>query len=706
MYADRVEGEVVGFTFKAEERGFAVARLRTEAGEVTAVGALAHLVEGQRVVAEGQWVQDSRFGRQFKVERSLVEDPRTLRGMERYLASTLPGVGEELARRIVEHFGLDTLRVIQDAPERLGEVAGIRGKALERIVAEAKVDQAGREVMVVLRGWELSPSVCRRVIGAFGADALSVVRRRPYRLTEVRGIGFRTADAIARANGVDRDDPDRVTAAVEHLLESAEDEGSCFLPEGVLVERLRGLDVDGRVAVAHLDQLSGRGLVTRMDGPTEAARPVYRPIMARIEASVARHLRERAGGTRVEVDLDPLEARLDIELSEGQREAVRIALGHRVSIVTGGPGTGKTTVVKVLLAAARARGERWSLAAPTGRAARRLAETTGQEAKTLHRLLEVQIPSMEFKKGEDDPLDTDAVLVDEASMVDIRLMESLLSALPERARLVLVGDHEQLPSVGPGRVLQDCLRSGAIPVARLTEVYRQARDSGIVKNAGRVNRGELPVSGEREEGRRDCFVLEREDALELRQLLLQVVVDRLPKRGFDPRADVQVLTPMHAGPLGTAALNEVLQAALNPAGPELKVGKRVYRLGDRVLQTRNDYENDVFNGDVGTVVEAHPASLTVDFDGRVVSFSSDALDTLELAYAISIHKSQGSEYPAVVVVVHHAHFVMLRRNLLYTAITRAKRFVCVVGSRRALVTAVGRTGGDERHTGLAAALGG
>lgn len=700
MYADRVEGEVVGFTFKAEERGFAVARLRTEAGEVVIVGALAHLVEGQRLVAEGQWVQDSRFGRQFKVERSLVEDPRTLRGMERYLASTLPGVGEELARRIVEHFGLECLRVIQETPERLAEVPGIRGKTLERIQAEARVEQAGREVMVMLRGWELSPSVCRRVIEAFGADALAVVQRRPYRLTEVKGVGFRTADAIARAQGVQRDDPDRVAAAVQYLLESAEEDGSCFLPEGVLVARLQELEVDGRVAVATLDQLAGRGLVTRMDAPTEPARPVYRPSMARTEAAVARRLRDRAGGAPVAVDLRPLEARLDIELSAGQREAVRVALGHAASVITGGPGTGKTTVVKVLLAAARQRGERWLLCAPTGRAARRLAETTGQEARTIHRLLEVQIPSMEFKKGEDDPLDADAVLVDEASMVDIRLMESLLAALPDRARLVLVGDHDQLPSVGPGRVLRDCIGSGRVPVARLTEVYRQAQDSGIVKNAWRINHGELPVSGEREEGRRDCFVLEREDALDLRQLLVQVVVERLPRHGFDPRADVQVLTPMHAGPLGTVALNEALQATLNPTGPELRVGKRVFRLGDRVIQTRNDYENDVFNGDVGTVVEAHPASLTVDYDGRRVDYPPDGLDTLELAYAISIHKSQGSEYPAVVVVVHHAHFVMLRRNLLYTGLTRARRFACVLASHRALRTAVGRTGGDERYTGL------
>lgn len=705
MYADRLEGEILGFTFRAEDRGFAVARVRTAEGdEAVAVGAVGHLHEGQRIVAEGMWVVDGRFGRQFKVERFLAEDPRTLRGMERYLAASLPGVGDELARRIVEAFGLDTLRILQESPERLTEVPGIRGKTLERIVSQWRADTQGRELMVMLRGYDLAPSVCRRVAEAFGADALAVVTRSPYRLTEVRGVGFRTADAIARAQGVRLEDPDRIAAAVQFVLEAAEDEGSCFLPEGVLVARLQALEVDGAAAVAAVDRLAGLGRVTRLGAEREGDRPVYRPSMARTELAVARMLRDRAGGAPARVDLAPVERAVGLELSPSQRDAVAAALGHRLCVVTGGPGTGKTTIVRVLLAAARARGETWLLAAPTGRAARRLAEATGQEAKTLHRLLEVEVPSLQFRRDADRPLEADGVLVDEASMIDVRLMESLLVALPPSARLVLVGDHDQLPSVGPGRVLRDCITSGRVPVARLAEVYRQAEDSGIVRNAWRVNRGELPVSGEKEPGRRDCFVLEREDAADLRALLVQVVADRLPRNGFDPRAEVQVLTPMHAGPLGTVALNELLQATLNPTGPEVKVGRRVFRLGDRVIQTRNDYENDVFNGDVGRVVEAHPAALTVDFDGRLVAFGVDALDHLELAWAISIHKSQGSEYPAVVVVVHHAHFVMLRRNLLYTALTRARRFAVVLGSARGLRTAVGRTGGDERHTGLAERL--
>jgi exodeoxyribonuclease V alpha subunit len=703
-YADHLEGEVVGFTYRATDGSFAVARVVSREGENTAVGAIGHLHEGQRLVAEGQWVVDARFGRQFKVERFLVEDPRTLRGLEKYLASALPGVGEELAHRMVAHFGLDTLLVLQKQPERLGEVPGIGPKTAERIAASWEQDASGRELLIMLRGFDVAPAVCRRVMERFGKDALAIVTRTPYRLTEVRGIGFRTADAIARRNGVAREDPERLAAAVTFLLEAAEDDGSCFLPEGVLVERLHGLDVDLDTAAAAVDRLAGFGKVTRLGATLEADRPVYRPAMAHMEAAVARLVRGRVGGAPAAMDLSDAESAVRLELSEGQRAAVRLALGHGVSVITGGPGTGKTTLIRVLAAAARLRGETWLCAAPTGRAARRLTEAAGQEAKTLHRLLEFSMQEMDFRRNSSNPLEADAVLVDEASMVDIRLMEALLTALPQKARLVLVGDHDQLPSVGPGKVLADLLRSGVVPVARLTEVYRQAEDSGIVRNAWKINRGEPPVSAEREPGRRDFFLLDREDAVDAQQLLLQVVAERMPANGFDPRRDVQVLTPMHAGPLGTVALNDLLQARLNPTGPELRTGKRTWRLGDRVLQTRNDYENDVFNGDVGTIVEVTPAALAVDFDGRLVTVGVDTVDNLELAYAISIHKSQGSEYPAVIIALHHSHFVMLRRNLLYTAVTRARRFACVVGSRRAVTTAVGRVGGDERWTGLAERL--
>jgi exodeoxyribonuclease V alpha subunit len=707
MYADRLEGELTGFSFKSVEGGFAVGKVRIVTGaEITVVGALAHLFEGQRLVATGQWVNDNRFGRQFKVESFLVEEPRTLRGLERYLSAAIEGVGAELARRIVETFGLDALDVLERHQERLAEVPGIGEKTREKIVAGWARDAAGRELQVTLRGFGLGPALCHRIAERFGADALSVVNRHPYRLVEIKGVGFRTADTIARANGVARDDPERIEAAVVYCLEEAEEEGSCFLPEGVLLERLGRLDVERAAASLSLDRMAGFGRVVRHPAPLEDARAVYRPITERLEARVARSLRERLAEVPPAraVDVARAEAAVGLELDGGQRAAVELALASGVSVITGGPGTGKTTILKVLLAAGRQRSEKWLCAAPTGRAARRLSESSGQEAKTLHRLLEFSMVDMEFTRNATKPLEAEGVLVDESSMLDLKLMDALLGALPPRCRLVLVGDVDQLPSVGAGQVLRDVIDSGTVPVARLTEVYRQARESGIVRNAHRVNHGDVPISGEREapgEETKDFYVLTREDAGDAAKLLLQVVQERLPRLGFDPRRDVQVLTPMHAGLLGTVALNERLQAALNPEGPSLVRGNRTFRLGDRVLQTRNDYDSDIFNGDVGHVVAVEGGALTIDFDGRVVTLIGDSLDALELAYAISIHKSQGSEYPAVIVALHQSHFVMLRRNLIYTALTRARRFACLVTSGRALRTAVGRCGGDERYTRLA-----
>lgn len=707
MYQDRLEGDVAGFVFRSEDGGYAVVRLSLPAGfEATAVGALAHLREGQRAVLTGQWQEDLRFGRRFRAESVLVEEPRTLAGLERYLQAAVDGVGAELARRIVDHFGLDTLRILEEEPRRLSEVEGIGPKTREKIVGAWVSERSGRELEITLRGHGLGPALIRRVIGAFGSGTADVVARHPYRLVEVVGIGFRTADTIARANGVAADAPERVQAAVDFALRTAEEEGSCYLPEAALVERLASLDVPRAVAAQGIDDAAHTRRVIRHDGAEEADRRVYRAEMEALEARVARRVAARCAPTSGEApDVEGAARAVGIALAPGQAAALAQVFAARVVVITGGPGTGKTTIVRVLAELARRRNEAWAYASPTGRAARRLSEVCGQEAKTLHRLLEWSPAEVGFSRDGDRPLECQGLVVDEASMVDLALFDAVVDALPAASRLVLVGDVEQLPSVGPGQVLRDLIGSGVVPVARLTDVYRQAAESAIVRNAHRILAGEVPVSAEKEEGARDCFVLAREDAEDIARLLVTVVTERLPANGFDPRRDVQVLTPMHAGPLGTVALNQRLGQALNPEGAEIVRGARRFRVGDRVIQTKNDYDLDVFNGDVGRVTEVSPAGMQVDFEGRGVLVPGDALDNLELAWAISIHKSQGSEYPAVVLALHTGHFVMLRRNLIYTALTRARRFAVVVASPRALRMAVTRAGVDDRHTGLAGRLG-
>ena len=719
---ERLEGELLGFSYRAEDGGFAVGRLRTGSGrEVVVVGPIGTVTEGQHVNLEGRWGDHPQFGRQFKANRFLVEDPRTIRGLEAYLASgAVRGLGPTYARRVVERFGLDTLRVIEESPDRLKEVPGIGPKRFEEIRAHWERDHQNRELHIMLRGCGIGAALAGRSAERFGRDALAVVTREPYKLAaEVRGVGFRTADQIARQNGVSPDDPARVEAAILHVLREAEGHGHCFLPELALVERVEALEIPRTRTAETLERMAGLGQVVRHSAVDPAGRPVYLPRLEHAEARVARRVRALASRPREAPSgaaLQVIEAELGLRLNGDQRRAVQMALTHGLTVITGGPGTGKTTIVRILSEAARQAGERWLLAAPTGRAARRLTEATGAEARTIHRLLEYQVRTSRFARGAESPLEADGVLIDEASMVDLPLMDALLAALPAHGRLVLVGDADQLPSVGAGRVLGDVIQSGEVPVATLSEVYRQARDSGIVRNAHRINQGATPLSSEREPETdgptlQDFFVIEREDALEAQATLLEVVGRRLPRLGFDPMRDVQVLTPMHAGPLGTEALNERLQGMLNPAteagagfvrtaGAELVRGRKRLRVGDRVIQVRNNYDADVFNGDVGRVVAVEDGALEVDFDGRPVGCTGDGLDDLELAYAISIHKSQGSEYPAVVVVVHGAHRIMLRRNLLYTAVTRARRFCCVIGSAWAIETAARRRGGDERFTRL------
>lgn len=699
-----LDGEVLGFLHQSADGSFAIARLRAsdEGGEQIAVGPIGHVAVGQSVRLTGRWTEHSRHGRRFQVERVVVEDPRTVAGIERYLISAaIPGLGDAFARRVVEHFGVETLRVIDEEPERLREVPGIGAKRLTEIKEHWARDRRNREVQATLRGFGVSQALANKIIDRYGTTALGVVQRTPYTLcAEVPGVGFRTADAIARAVGIPRDDPARAEAGAAYLLSQAEGEGHCFLPLGELLRRAERLEISASAMQAAVERCEQAGAVVRHDAPEPGLAPIYGPLLDQAEEHVAAWLVQLTAGVKPgrTVDVGEDEAALGLQLNGQQRAAVEAGLRGGLTLITGGPGTGKTTIVRVLVRAARRRGEQWLLAAPTGRAARRLAEATGAEARTLHRLLEFNPGEGSFARDHTHPLEADGVLIDEASMVDLPLMASLVDALPPGCRLVLVGDADQLPSVGPGRVLGELVECGAVPVCTLTEVYRQAADSGIVRNAWRIHRGEAPVSGERDESGAvsDFFVLPRDNDEAGAEALVRVLTDRLPRLGFDPLRDVQVLTPMHAGTLGTEALNARLQAALNPDGDALRRGQRQLRVGDRVIQVRNDYDNEIFNGDTGRVVQIEGGTLHVDFDGRRVALSGEQLDDLALAWAISIHKSQGSEYPAVLVVLSRAHRVMLRRNLLYTAITRARRFCCVVGDPWAVRTAAREQGGSER----------
>jgi exodeoxyribonuclease V alpha subunit len=697
-----LSGLVERVTFHSPETGFCVLRVKVRGHRelVTVVGSAASIQPGEFVQASGTWDNHRDHGIQFKTAFLKVMPPTSVEGIEKYLGSgMIKGIGPHFARKLVTAFGEEVFDVIESDPERLLELKGIGPKRVERITSGWADQKAIREIIVFLQSHGVGTSRAVRIYKTYGADAIPLVSENPYRLArDIRGIGFVTADQIASRLGIEKTAMIRARAGISYTLTEAVSEGHCGLPEDELLpmaEQLLEIPDDILREALHLE-LRDENVVADTIGER---RCIFLGLLWNAEQVIAGRLQALATGrpSWPEIDADRaipwVEGKLGVTLARSQREAVRQAVSSKGMVITGGPGVGKTTLVNAILRILVVKGVEVALAAPTGRAAKRLSESTGMEAKTIHRLLEVDPRHGGFKRGLDNPLECDLLVVDETSMVDVPLMASLVKALPDKAALVLVGDVDQLPSVGPGQVLADVIGSGAVPVARLTEIFRQAAESQIVTNAHRVNTGRMPNLGATKSDSTDFYFVEARDPEDGVAKIIEIVKNRLPGRfGFDPIKDVQVLCPMNRGGLGARALNVELQRALNPATDDLFVERFgfTYRVGDKVMQTENDYDKDVFNGDLGYVRHIDPDAqeLVIEFDGAPVDYQFGELDEVALAYAISVHKSQGSEYPAVVIPLMKQHYMMLRRNLLYTGITRGRRLVVLVGQRQAVGMAV------------------
>lgn len=714
--AETLNAVIERVTFHNPDTGYAVLRVQATGhrGLVTVVGKLPAVYAGEYLRAVGEWVNDRDHGLQFKADELSVTPPQTPEGIARYLGSGLvKGIGPHFARKIVDVFGDRTLRVIDESPSFLGEVKGIGPKRLTRIRESWAEQKSVRDIMMFLQAHGVGTARAVRIYKTYGDNAVSLVRENPYRLAaDIWGVGFRTADELAARLGVARDSPLRARAALKYVLQELSLQGHCGFPETGVVEQTAALtEIPGEIVQAAVESERHAGELVREPHAPEEPWLYTKPLFMS-ELGVARALRQLASGPHPlpNVDADKalrwVEAKLGVTFAESQREAIRRALRHKLLVITGGPGVGKTTIVKGIVEIFDAKGLSVALCAPTGRAAKRLTESTGREARTIHRLLEFDPAHGGFKHDREKPLDFDLIVVDEASMIDVVLMHQLLKAVSPWACLILVGDVDQLPSVGPGNVLGDAISSGAVPVTRLTEIFRQSGRSWIVRAAHAINRGEQPESGPPETG--DFFVIRAETPASVLDKIVQLVRDRIPaKFGLDPRRDVQILTPMNRTELGARNLNNQLQTILNPPGPaEVTRFGWTFRVGDKVLQTRNNYQKEVFNGDLGriTAIDTEEQELAAEFDGQLVTYDFGELDELSLAYACSIHKSQGSEYPAVVIPLHTQHFVMLRRNLLYTAVTRGKRLVVVVGNRKALELAVNQADAARRCSLLAQRL--
>jgi exodeoxyribonuclease V alpha subunit len=712
---ETLTGTVERVTYHDEESGFCVVQVTTSrhAMPATVVGRLPAVNPGEILTAEGLWKFDPEHGRQFEAERIRVAAPTSASGIEKYLGSgVIRGIGPSLAKSLVGRFGVGVIDVIANAPKKLQRVKGIGKMRAAQISESWREREATRDAMVFLHGHGIGSARALRILKTYGTDTIAFVTEDPYRLArEIRGIGFQTADAIAQTLGIEKSAPMRARAGVGWVLGEATQQGHCALPNDDLLTRCeKDLGIERSIAAGALAaELAEGTLVADAIGETDV---VFLKRLRDAELGVAAALRRLTAGRPPWGAIEPqravawVERRLAMQLAPAQAEAVAKALTSKVLVITGGPGVGKTTIVNAILRILSGKGVEPTLCAPTGRAAKRLAETTGKPARTIHRLLEVNPATGTFTRSRYEPLETEYVIVDETSMVDIALMYALLDAIPHDAALLLVGDVDQLPSVGPGAVLADIIDSGVVPVVRLTEVFRQAAQSAIIANAHRINHGEMPDLARHEES--DFFFVAADDPAAGASMVVRLVTERIPARyGLDPLRDVQVLTPMHKGELGTRNLNQLLQGAVPRRAIALTDATvtslgYTYAHGDKVMQTENDYQKDVYNGDIGVISEIDPEekSVTVRFEGKDVAYTNNELDELTLAYATTIHKSQGSEYPAIVIAFSTQHYAMLQRKLLYTAVTRARKLVVIVGQRRALEIAIGTSRDRKRWTKL------
>lgn len=712
-----LQGQIERITYANEENGYTIAKVKVYGRRdlVTVVGSFMAPLPGEILKMQGEWATHPKYGEQFKVVhyKSLV--PASVAGMEKYLGSGLiKGIGPIMARRIVKKFGKETLDVIENEINKLADVVGIGEKRIEMIAKAWAAQKEIRQVMLFLQSHGVSSAYAAGIYKTYGNEAIEVVRENPYRLAmDIFGIGFLTADRIAEKLGFAKDSLFRAEAGILYVLHQLADEGHVYYPltllsqacgkvlevePGILDKAFAALEAERKIVI---ENLPGQ--------PPDEGPGVYLAKFHLSETNIAARLRALINAPKSIRPIYPdkalkwVQKQLDITLAPKQAEAVQRAVADKVLVITGGPGTGKTTIIKTILNILAECNFKIMLAAPTGRAAKRMSEATGREAKTIHRLLEYSPQKGGFQKDEQTPLKCDLLVIDEASMIDTILMHHLLKAVPPKATFILVGDVNQLPSVGAGNVLHDLIASGVMPVIELNEIFRQARESLIIVNAHQINQGRMPAFKPIGHKLADFYFIEQEDPEKVLNIILELVKDRIPNRfGFDPINDIQVLTPMHKGMVGAGNLNMELQKALNPALDSLSRGGKNFRVNDKVMQIRNNYEKEVFNGDLGRIakIDLELQEVLIDIDGRKVPYEFSDLDEVVLAYAISIHKSQGSEYPAVVIPILTQHYILLQRNLIYTGVTRGKKLVVMVGSKRALAMGIGNDRTKRRYTYL------